>query len=265
MQPKSQFHSISSSPLTLPIFQQETQPLPGVSPDNTPFPQEQEKPSPLIPLKAPSRKWIARMIAVGVTLLLLVALFFIWFSIPATSSSTSPSGISQQSFGSSGQTSGASTPTGGDLHVYVTGSVRNPGVYTLPPGARVYQLLQAAGGALPQADLVSLNLAAPLTDGEEVYVLAVGESPPTYSGGVPGPGNTNNTNSTGTGTPTSGQVININTATIDQMRAALHVSSATAQKIIDYRTQHGPYTSIDQLLQVVSRSIYDKIKTSVTV
>jgi competence protein ComEA len=151
------------------------------------------------------------------------------------------------------------------LHVYVTGSVRNPGVYTLPPGARVYQLLQAAGGASPQADLVSLNLAAPLTDGEEVYVLAVGEAPPTYSGGVPGPGNTNNANSTGTGTPTTGQVININTATIDQMRAALHVSSATAQKIIDYRTQHGPFTSIDQLLQIVSRSIYDKIKNSVTV
>lgn len=57
----------------------------------------------------------------------------------------------------------------------------------------------------------------------------------------------------------------MNTATLDQMRQDLHVSSATAQKIIDYRTQHGPYTSVDQLLQVVSRSIYDKIKNSVTV
>ncbi len=91
-------------------------------------------------------------------------------------------------------------------------------------------------------------------------MLAVGESPPTYLGGVPGP--------SGTGTATTGQtgqVININTATVDQMRQVLHVSSSTAQKIIDYRTQHGPYTSIDQLLQVVSRSIYDKIKNSVMV
>jgi competence protein ComEA len=144
--------------------------------------------------------------------------------------------------------------------VYVTGSVKHPGVYTLSAGARVYQLLQVAGGALPQADLVSLNLAAPLTDGQEVYVLAIGESPPTYQGGVPGPG----TNGTATTTQT-GQAVNLNTATLDQMRQVLHVSSATAQKIIDYRTQHGPYTSVDQLLQVVSRSIYDKIKNSVTV
>ncbi|HEY6541767.1 MAG TPA: ComEA family DNA-binding protein [Ktedonobacteraceae bacterium] len=150
------------------------------------------------------------------------------------------------------------TPTGGALHVYVIGSVRHPGVYTLPAGARVYQLLQSAGGALPQADLVSLNLAASLTDGQEVYVLAVGESPPTYLGGVPGPG----ANGTVTTTSTqSGQIVNLNTATSDEMRSILHVSSVTAQKIISAR----PFTSVDQLLQVVSRSIYDKIKNSVTV
>lgn len=137
-------------------------------------------------------------------------------------------------------------------------------MYDLPAGARVYQLIQAAGGTLPNANLVALNLAAPLTDGEEVYVITTGEIPPTYLGGVPGPG-------TGTGMPggstptTSGQLININTASSDEMRTALHISSATAQKIIDYRTQYGPFTSVDQLLQVVSKEIYDKIKNEVTV
>lgn len=194
------------------------------------------------------------MVAGLLTLLLAGAIFVIWFAAPAGPSPST--NITQQSFGASSQTPGVGTPTGGELHVYVTGSVRHPGVYTLPAGARVYQLLQAAGGALPQADLVSLNLAAPLTDGQEVYVLAVGETPPTYLGGVPGPG----TNGTAT-TTQSGQLVNINTASADEMRTVLHVSSTTAQNIISGR----PYTSIDQLLQVVSRSIYDKIKNSVTV
>ncbi|HEU0000856.1 MAG TPA: ComEA family DNA-binding protein [Ktedonobacteraceae bacterium] len=256
----SQFHKTTSSPLSLPVYQQETQPLPVVPPDGTPAPFAEENPSPLLPLKPSSKKLFARVVAGGITLILAGSIYIIWFVTPSASSASPPASISQQSFNASGQNSGTATATGGALHIYVTGSVKHPGVYTLPAGARVYQLLQAAGGALPQADLVSLNLAAPLTDGQEVYVLAVGESPPTYQGGVPGP-NSNATVTTGQ----AGQIININSASIDEMRQALHVSSATAQKIIDYRTQHGPFTSIDQLLQVVSRSIYDKIKNSVTV
>ena len=261
-QPGGEFRNNTSSPLPLPVFQQETQPLPIVPPDfvSMPMPLTEAKPLPLIRLSRLSKQWFTRIVASALTLLLAGAIFVIWFVAPTTSPSSLPVNITQQSFGSSSQNSGASTPTGSVLHVYVTGSVRHPGVYTLPAGARVYQLLQEAGGALPQADLVSLNLAAPLTDGQEVYVLAIGESPPTYEGGVPGPG-TNSTFTTGQ----TGQAVNINTATADQMRQVLHVSSTTAQKIIDYRTQHGPYTSVDQLLQVVSRSIYDKIKNSVTV
>jgi len=79
-------------------------------------------------------------------------------------------------------------------------------------------------------------------------------------GGVPGPPGSNIT-----GNPTTGQLININTASAAEMRQSLHLSSTTAQNIVNYRLQHGPFTSIDQLLQVVSRSIYDKIKTQVTV
>jgi competence protein ComEA len=140
----------------------------------------------------------------------------------------------------------------------VVGAVKHPGVYTLPADARVYQLLQAAAGPLPNANLVALNIAAKLSDGQEVYVAAIGETPPASPGGAPGPG----TGPTGTGT---GQLININTASVDQMRLALHISSKTAQKIVDFRTQHGNYTSVDQLSQVVSKAVYDKIKDQVTV
>ncbi len=123
--------------------------------------------------------------------------------------------------------------------------------------ARVYQLLRMAGGPLPNANLVALNMAARLNDGQEVYVPVIGETPPTYSGGVPGPG---------TSSPTgSGQLVNINTATVDEMRQTLHISARMAQKIIDYRTQHGNYTSVDQLLQVVSKATYSKINDQVTV
>lgn len=258
-QPQSQFRARPLSPPSSPVFQQETQPLPTTLPDATPVPESlvEAQPLPLIQLprvRHLSKKGLTRIVASLLTLILAGAIFVIWFVAPAASSTSPSTTITQQSFGSASQTPGVGT-AGSALHVYITGSVRHPGVYTLPAGARVYQLLQAAGGALPQADLVSLNLAAPLTDGQEVYVLAIGESPPTYLGGVPGPG------TNGTATTQSGQLVNLNTATADQMRSILHVSSATAQKIISAR----PYTSVDQLLQVVSRSIYDKIKNSVTV
>lgn len=206
----------------------------------------------------PLRKRLARFVAPVIVLLLIGAITLVWLS-PA-SSSPSLSGISQQSFGN---TSAATSQeaSGGDVHVYVVGAVRHPGVYDLPQGARVYQLIAAAGGTLPNANLVALNMAATLTDGEEVYVISNGEIPPTYMGGVPGPGGTSGTATV----PTSGQLVNINTASLDEMRNALHISSKTAQAIINYRTQHGPFTSVDQLLQVVSRSIYDKIKGEVTV
>jgi len=145
--------------------------------------------------------------------------------------------------------------------VYVVGAVKHPGVYALPLDARVSDLLQAAGGPLPDANLVALNLAAKLSDGQEVYVITVGEIPPTYAGGVPGPG----TGTASVGNTAVGSLVNINTASVDEMRQSLHVSSTTAQNIVNYRTQHGPFTSIDQLLQVVSKTIYDKIKGLVTI
>ena len=247
----SQFRTNSSSPLPLPVFQQETQPLPAIPLAVTPVPEP--FPPPLRSSRRFSKKGLTRIVAGLLSLLLVGAIIVIWFVTPTSSSSAPSASITQQSFGPTSQTPGAGTPSGGALHVYVIGSVRHPGVYTLPAGARVYQLLQAAGGALPQADLVSLNLAAPLTDGQEVYVLAEGETPPTYLGGVPGPG------ANGTATTTqSGQLVNINTAAADEMRTLLHVSSTTAQNIISGR----PYTSVDQLLKVVSRSIYDYVTTT---
>ncbi len=199
----------------------------------------------------PSKKQTyMRVVVAAITIILAIALYLIWRS-PAT---PAPPSITQQTLSS--VSSNSPTDTSGVIQVYIVGAVKHPGVYTLPADARVYQLLQAAGGPLPNANLVALNMAAKLSDGQEVYVTVVGEVPPTYLGGVPG---------TNPNTANSGTLVNINTASVAEMRQVLHISAATAQKIIDYRVQHGNYTSVDQLLQVVSRSIYDKIRKLVTV
>src|SRR6266568_994981 len=199
----------------------------------------------------PSKKQTyKRVVVAAITIILAIALYLIWRS-PAT---PTPASITQQTLSS--VSSNSPTDTSGVIQVYIVGAVKHPGVYTLPADARVYQLLQAAGGPLPNANLVALNMAAKLSDGQEVYVTVVGEVPPTYLGGVPG---------TNPNTANSGTLVNINTASMAEMRQVLHISAATAQKIIDYRVQHGNYTSVDQLLQVVSRSIYDKIRKLVTV
>lgn len=225
------------------------------------------------PIVLSTKKRLARVFILGLIVALIVAIYAIWNSSPATPTSTSDGTAIQNNNvalpqGTSNTTAFlTSTPDGGTITVYITGAVKHPGVYTLPAGARIYQLVQAAGGTTANADLTALNMATKLSDGQEVYVLQVGETPP-YTGGSGsgvGTGATNSTPGVAGTTGATGGLVNINTASETEMRQMLHISSTTAKKIIDYRTQHGPYTSVDQLLQVISRSIYDKIKNLVTV
>lgn len=235
-----------------------------VGPDAPTVAEESAQPESVSPHK---KLPLTRIFAVALVLALAIALYFIWSPTP-TATTVPP--VTQQNFGPSTATTGAPTDntdtttnhpaaSGGSIQVYIVGAVKRPGVYMLSTNARVYQLLEAAGGPLPNANLVSLNLAARLSDGQEVYVTMQGEKPPSYTGGVPAPGA-----STGD-TTASTALVNINTASSQEMQQKLHVSSTTASTIITYRTQHGPFTSVDQLDGIVSKSIYDKIKGSVTV
>ncbi|MDQ2717291.1 MAG: ComEA family DNA-binding protein [Chloroflexota bacterium] len=253
-------HTRTSSPTQfkwLQFGQQRTEPI---EPIVTPI-SELNKPE-LSPAPKAKRPYL-RYVAVGIVLVLAIALYIVWHTSLTPSTAVS---MTQQSFTSSTKSAplsqtAAATSTGGEIQVYVIGAVQHPGVYNLPAGARVYQLLQAAGGALPNANLVALNLAARLNDGQEVYVLKIGETPPTVVGGGAGPTTTTNT---GAGSAT-GQPVNINTATADELRQSLHVSAKTAQNIITYRLQHGPFSAVSELLNVVSRAIYNRIKDQVTV
>jgi len=127
-----------------------------------------------------NKKKLTRIVAIIIILALGIVLFFIWHTPASTNSSPV---ITQQNFSATSSNSSVNTSspltTAGNLHEYVVGAIKHPGVYILPTGARVYLLVQDAGGPLPNADLVALNLAAPLSDGEEVYVTRIGEKPPT--------------------------------------------------------------------------------------
>ncbi len=228
-------------------------------------------PVPVVPTPTtpPRKKLINRMIAVFLVIGLVGAIYMVWHTAtPATTTTTTSSStnVSQQNFAASGAT--VSTTDG--IRVYVVGAVKNPGIYTLASGARVYDLIQAAGGTLPTANLVAINLAAKLSDGQEVYITQIGETPPTSTGSVSSTGSSISGIGGGSSTPAVGsnsnnQLVNINTASVDELTLNLHVSKKTAQTIIDYRTQNGNYSSVDQLAAVVSRTIYNKIKAQCTV
>jgi competence protein ComEA len=133
---------------------------------------------------------------------------------------------------------------GGSVVVHVAGAVRNAGVYRLRAGARVNDALARAGGATPRADLSQVNLAAKVEDGRQVLVpRRVSAAAPTAPAGQTG--------SAGSAAPGQPAVpVNLNTATLEQLDTLPGVGPATAQKILDYREQHGGFGSVDELGEV---------------
>jgi competence protein ComEA len=147
-------------------------------------------------------------------------------------------------------------PTVSPLIVDVRGAVAQPGVYELPQGSRVQDAIQAAGGALPEADLGGLNLAAPLDDGAAIRVPAQVEaqSPPSRSGGVTIP-------------EVTGGLIDINSATQEALESLPGIGPALAQRVIEYRESNGPFPSIEAIQNVsgIGPGIFEKIKDLITV
>jgi competence protein ComEA len=132
-----------------------------------------------------------------------------------------------------------------DIAVHVAGNVLKPGVYDLPGDARVVDAIRLAGGATAIADLNAINLANPLNDGQQVYVPAVGEKVPPSSNGLSAGGD-----GTGSATNSVEYPININSADAALLDELPGVGPATAQAIVTYRDQNGPFANVNGLEDV---------------
>ena len=133
--------------------------------------------------------------------------------------------------------------------VYVSGAVASPGVLTLPASSRVIDAITAAGGATPEADLESINLARILVDGEQIRVGVVGESPPAASEA---------------GTP-AGTCVRLDTATEAELQTLPGIGPALAQRIISYRATHPRLSTVEELDDVpgIGPSLIEKIRPGV--
>jgi competence protein ComEA len=130
----------------------------------------------------------------------------------------------------------ASPATASRLVVDVVGAVRRPGLYRLHDGARIADAVAQAGGATRRADVALINLAAPVVDGMQVVV-------PSRAAAA----------STGSSTPAAGAPgsrVSLSSATVEQLDALPGIGPVTAQKIVDWRTAHGPFASVDELDEV---------------
>lgn len=174
----------------------------------------------------------AALVGAGLALVALVVAAAVWFSRPvaAPPELALPSAVTEPS---------TTTTVASEIVVQAAGAVLAPGVYRLAATSRVVDLVEAAGGLAPDADPDQVLLAAPLADGERVYVPRHGETvapagPSAPSGPEPGPA----------------ALLDLNTATRAELDTLPGVGPATADAIVGHREANGPFGTIDELLDV---------------
>ena len=144
----------------------------------------------------------------------------------------------------------------GTIWVYVCGAVHAPGVYELPSGSRIYHVIQAAGGMLPEAETRAVNQAQELSDGEQITVPTVEDAQDPAQPAVSG------------GSAASGDgKVNLNTAGIEELCTLTGIGETRAQAIVDYREQNGGFQSIEELMNIdgIKEKTFEKLKEEVTV
>jgi competence protein ComEA len=142
---------------------------------------------------------------------------------------------------------GESAPTATAVFVHVTGKVRRPGVVELAAGSRVIDAVEKAGGARPGVRLGTLNLARPVVDGEQI---AVGVRVPAVAPPAPLGAVSTSPPIAGTTSAVPGSLVNINTADQLGLEELPGVGPVTATSIIEWRTEHGGFSTVDELLEV---------------
>ncbi|MFC0861285.1 helix-hairpin-helix domain-containing protein [Sphaerimonospora cavernae] len=201
-----------------------------------------------VPMLDPGGPGLRLLVLVGV-LAAAIAGFVVWRTRPVAEPVAAPvpmsmgtglasaaaEGVGPESAPPGSVRSAASPSPTSSVIVYVTGKVRKPGVLALPTGSRVVDAVEAAGGVKKGADPGGVNLARRLADGEHIVVGADKDA----GGGGPLAAQ-----------PDGGGVVNLNTATVEQLNTLPGVGDVLAQRIIDFRNAHGGFGSVDQLRQV---------------
>ena len=159
-------------------------------------------------------------------------------------------------------------PVGGVV-VHVVGQVARAGVYHLAAGARIADAIEAAGGGTRSADLSAVNLARVVVDGEQVHVPRPGESvvPPPGSSGGAAPGGSSAGGAAGSGNPAgAGGTVSLNSADLTALDTLPGVGPVLAQRILDWRTEHGRFTSVEELGEVsgIGEKLLSQLTAKVT-
>lgn len=183
---------------------------------------------------------------IGVLAILAVGVVLTAVSSARGSTVTAPTGVAHPRFATT-----PATPTlekaGGRLFVHVLGRVAKAGLYEVEPDARVIDVVTAAGGFTPGADQGAVNLARPVTDGEQIVVPAVGD--PAQASGPPG------ARWSSEGAPAEGggagsPPVDLNSADEAALESLSGVGPATAEAIVAWREEHGRFESVEDLLDV---------------
>jgi competence protein ComEA len=147
-------------------------------------------------------------------------------------------------------------PTEKPIVVHITGAVPRPGVYALAKGSRIQDAISAAGGFLAEANKTGINLARALEDGEQLDIPYVEGASPVIA--TEAPAILNNSSS---------ELININTASQAELESLPGIGPTTAQKIIQYREQNGPFVSTQDIINVsgIGPGTYERLKDLITV
>lgn len=164
-------------------------------------------------------------------------------------------------------------PTKAPIAVHVIGAVPRPGLYEFSEGARVQDAIDAAGGMLATANTAAINLAALLTDGQQLNIPYKSGSEPveqdtSSSLELPGSSSTEEVPPAATDDPEADvDLLNINTASLEELDSLPGIGPTIAQRIIDYREENGAFSTIEEIMEVsgVSPATYESIKDLITV
>jgi len=159
------------------------------------------------------------------------------------------------------------TSTPAPVRVYITGAVANSDVYFLPQGSIIKDAIEAAGGVTSEANIERVNQALELKDQQQIHIPRIGEEnpPPAVQGGQNNLDRSEDNDSDTT--PTTNSLINLNTATLEQLDTLPGIGPVIGQRIIDYRENVGGFTAIEEIIQVsgIGDATFVKIKDSITV